>query len=315
MKHFLTIMTVLLVTCTAQAQNKASMARRTAKALVLPSPVAAKHLTGLRAAGMHEIAGALELHLTRSMMSQTPDVSLSTLPVNSKTKQRSWVEQKQRDIQAWKLKRQRRKRDEQNRKDEQARQALRELEATLPRENPEHALETSSFKPLLAKNLPTDPLPLLEQPGILYRGMALDSDGISLENILINGLRLQDLGSHATTKLLAISGGMRGTVSSAGPVTNLTSFPDQALYWANQRVQTNKELVVIIKVAEQAQSGEVVLASEDIPADRITQIIAPLNVNGNGNPVWCNIELTPDATFLVTPYDLPPLAKTAETEK
>ena len=302
------LITILTLTSFALHAQKLP-ARQVARAVALPTPIGARQLTTLRSGGMHDIAGAVELsYLQASIRQQQAAPQLSTAAVAKKANSRPWLEQQQRNFKAWKLKRQRRQRDEQNRRDEKARQEREALEATFPRLNPAHAFETSSFEPYLAEDLPADNLPLLETPGVLYRGMALAADGNSLENILTNGLLIKDLGSHATTKLLAMSGGMRSTVSAVRPVTNLTSIPSEALYWGNQRTksESGKKLLAIVGVDGQQESGKVVLMSEDIPATQLTDVIVPLQVNGN--PVWCNVSFTQDQTFLVIPYDLPPLS-------
>lgn len=312
MKRTFLITIFTLTAFTVHAQKLP--ARQVARAVTLPTPIGARQLTTLRSGGMHDIADAVELsYLQASIRQQQAAAPMSTSAAIKKANSRPWLEQKQRNFKAWKLKHQRRQRDEQNRRDEKARQERAALEATLPRLNPEHAFETSSFAPFVidelpAGSLPAQALPLLETPGVLYRGMALPADGNALENILTNGLLIKDLGSHATTKLLAISGGMRGTVSAVRPVTNLTSIPSEALHWGNQRVasESGKKLLVIVGVNGQHESGKVLLMSEDIPAGQLTDVIAPLQINGT--PVWCNISLTPDQTFLVIPYDLPPLS-------
>ena len=214
--------------------------------------------------------------------------------------QRSWLEQKKRDYKAAQLKKQRRKQDALDLKLQQELQAREALRATLPKLAPEQTFETSDFTQLLAQEMPADPIPLIEEPGILYRGMALSADGAAVKNILENGLRLEDLGEHATTKLLAMSGGMRGTVSAVRPVTNLTSFPKDAVFWANQRKTDDKELLVIVAVKGQTQSGKVVLYSDDIPAEQISHVITLLMIAGK--PTWCEVALTQDGNFLVIPY-------------
>ena len=248
-------------------------------------------------------------HAPVSNLPQTTAVSAAPKATHS----RPWLEQTARNVKAWNLKRQRRVRDERNRLDAEARQAREALEATLPRLNPAHTFQISSFEPLLAEDLPTETLPLLETPGVLYRGMAFTGDGEAVENILTNGLLIKDLGSHATTKLLALSGGMRSTVSAVRPVTNLSSLPSEALYWGTQRTGSDKKLLVIVSVDGQEQAGKTVLMSQDIPASQIAQVIAPLRIDGV--TVWCDIQLTSDQTFLVTPYDLPPLAQTSAPEE
>ncbi len=273
--------------------------RPVAKPSVNPSLIGIRHVTSLRAAGLNDIAAGLELRYTQAVVQQAH----VTAPTLASQTSRTWLEQKQRDFKAWQLKRQRRKRDEKQRQEETVRLEHETLLATLPGLNTQHTFQVTHFTDLATDQTPPAKLPLVAEEGVLYRGMALPCDGEALKNILQNGLRIEDLGSHATTKLLAISGGMRGNVSAARPAINLTSFPEQALYWATQRAKNEKKLLVIVGVNGIQQSGEIVLYSDKIPAAQITHVLVPLMIHETA--VWCKVELTEDHNFAVTPYDIP----------
>ena len=305
MKHLFIIFTILLAAITVQAQNRVSTTRQTAKAIVLPSPLAARQITSLRISGMEGMASALELRCAQAMMAQQ-NSPLSTIPATPKTKDRPWLVQQQRNFKAWKLHRQRRLRDQQNQKEQEALQAQKELEAKLPQPNPQMAFETTDFANLLSEQIPQEELPLVAKPGFLYRGMALSTDGDALKNILQNGLLLADVGLEANTRNLAFSGGNRAAMTAIvnAPVINLTSFPVNAAEWAAKRLTNNKQLLVVVSVKEQTQSGKIVTVAQDIPAQQITHVFAPLLVEGT--PAWCNIELTDQNTFLITPYNISP---------
>lgn len=215
---------------------------------------------------------------------------------------RNWLTRQVRDYKAWQLKRQRRARDAQHLKLRAQQQALEAQRAALPPLLPERAFQTDDFTPFITQELPSAPLPLLEEPGVLYRGLSLPADGTAVKNILTHGLLLKDLGSHATTKLLAVSGGTRGTVSAVKPITNLTSLPQDAVYWATQH--KGHALWVVVSVEGISQSGKIVMYSADIPASQITQVLIPLQLNAV--PTWCKISLTQDGRFWVTPYQTVP---------
>ncbi len=308
MKRFFTFLILWLCTATLHAQLPVQIARQTVRTAVADSPsmLTQRTLMTIQSAGMPEMASAIEMEIMKQQLlrqqTAAPVVPETPLPAQATTRtaQHAWPVQKFRDYKAAQLKKQRRKRDAKNQQDRQALEQAAALRARLPQLDPARAFETQDFTPLITDQISTQQLPLLERPGVLYRGMALEDDGSSVQNILQNGLRLQDLGSHATTKLLAMSGGMRGTVSATRPVTNLTSIPSEALYWATQRIESGKPLLVIMAVTGQHQSGKVVLLSQDIPADQISHVVVPLQVEGK--PTWCNVQLTDAGTFLVTPY-------------
>ncbi len=270
---------------TAQAQTPAKATRQGIKALATPSVTA------------------------RGAVSYIPKGGPSRLPPNALEKQaqralttpnRNWLTRKVRDYKAWQLKRQRRLRDAQALKLAQQAQELQARRAALPQLQPEQAYEIDDFTPFVTKELPTAPIPLLEEPGVLYRGLALPTDGIAVKNILANGLLLKDLGNHATTKLLSISGGTRGAVSAIRPVTNLTSLPEDAIYWATQHKTPGHDLWAVVTVDGIPQSGKIVIYSEDIPADQIVHVLIPLQLKAI--PTWCDVSLTQDGHFLVIPY-------------
>lgn len=295
MKKILVLCMVLNLCLLLQAQP-GKVTRQVTKVLV-EQPAAAKgtlsHYNGARGAAM-----GVNYYLQHNMPKTQVTVT---------TTQRPWLEQQKRNWKAYRLHQARRARDLEAQIQAQERAAREAILAKLPKANPAHQFIAQNFNELIPAQIPAEELPLVAQPGVLFRGMALPTDGEAVKNILQNGLRLEDLGSHATTKLLSISGGARGAVSSVRPVTNLSSIPSEALYWATQRIEPGKELPVITVVKNQTQSGEVVLVSQDIPAEDITHVLVP--VNYNGKPVWGNVELAPDGGFLVTPYDIAPETK------
>lgn len=228
------------------------------------------------------------------------------LPV---TKQRTWWEQQKRNWKARQFHQQRRERELEAQLQEQTRLAREAKLAKLPKANPSHQFTTQHFAALHSQTLPAEELPLLEEAGTLYRGMALPTDGKAVENILKNGLRLADVGNEANTRSLAVAGAMPGAgrILAKTPVTNLTSFPAGAVTWAGKRITDEKTLIAIVAVSGQTQSGEIVQLAHDIPAHQITHLLVPLTLNGT--PVWCNVQLAPEGGFLITPYDIIPPAK------
>lgn len=288
MKKIYLFVLVSMVAITAQAQTPAKTVRQGLKAATSATPrTTPRALTTGRA----QLPHGLDRQITQTV-------------VNPPHVQRSWMTQQARNYKAWQLKRQRRLRDTQALKLAQQAQELQAKRAALPPLRPEQAFETDDFTPFVTQELPGGPLPLLEEPGKLYRGLALPADGESIKNILTNGVLLKDLGSHATTKLLAVSGGTRGAVSAVRPVTNLTSLPQDAVYWATQHKTQGQDLWAVVSVEGISQSGKIVIYSDDIPADQVTQVLIPLQLNEG--PTWCEISLTQEGHFLVIPYQTVP---------
>lgn len=229
--------------------------------------------------------------------------------VSVATTQRSWWEQQQRNRKAHQLHKTRQARDLQEQIQAQEIAARQAILAKLPKANLKHQFITQDFTPFLPETIPAEELPLATEPGILFRGLALPADGQAVQNILQNGLRVADTGKEANTRNLAMGGGMPGMGQALAntPVTNLTSFPMNAATWAVKRMTDEKQLIAIVAVNGQTQAGKTVLVAQDIPADQITHLFVPLNLNNAA--VWCKIELTENSAFLVTPYDIAPAEK------
>lgn len=286
MKKIYLFLLASMVAITVQAQTPAKTVRQGVKAATSAAP---RTTPGAFTTGRAQLPHGLDRQITQTV-------------ANAPHVHRSWMIQQARNYKAWQLKRQRRLRDAQALKLAQQAQELQARRAALPPLRPEQAFETDDFTPFVTQELPATPLPLLEEPGVLYRGLSLPADGTAVKNILTHGLLLKDLGSHATTKLLAVSGGTRGTVSAVKPITNLTSLPQDAVYWATQH--KGHDLWVVVSVEGISQSGKIVMYSADIPASQITQVLIPLQLNAV--PTWCKISLTQDGRFWVTPYQTAP---------
>ena len=290
MKKFYLLACCCVCCVTLQAQAPAKAARQSVKMAGKRAVVSGKILPSY--GGARRAVMGVDYHVVSSTVQNTPEPQVV----------RSWWKQQKRDLKAWQLKRVHQKQVLQNLKLRQENQRLEQLRASLPQLQPEKAFEVTEFSDLLAEKLPAQPLPLLAEPGVLYRGMALSADGASVHNILQNGLLVADAGVEANTLNIALAGGQRGALRSlaAHPVTNLTSFPQDAADWGSKRLTSDKELLVIVGVNGQERSGSIVTTDQDIPASNITHLIAPLEVSGQ--PLWCEISLNADGTFLVIPY-------------
>lgn len=292
MKHLTTLFIFIFCVSTLQAIPPVKPTGKTVQKLTRAAGAA----RGVRAPyhGTHGAVMGVNYYLLRNM--PTP---AATAAVRA---QRPWWEQVQRNFTAWKLKHQRRQRDLLLQKAEQARLAREQLEATLPKLVPQDAFETADFAALLTDQIPPQELPLLMQPDVLYRGLAVSGDGEALKNILQNGLLLKDAGTEANTRHIAMSGGSRGALSALAkrPITNLTSFPVNAAEWATKRLTEEKQLLVVVGVGGQTRSGKIVTIDQDIPAAQITHVVVPLQTAQGA--VWCEISLTQDGQFLAIPY-------------
>ncbi len=285
---------VLILNVSLHAQTTpAKVTRQATKALVEQPSVRAGTLS--RYNGVRGAVMGVDYHLQ-------PAISQPA------TARRSWLEQQKRNWKAHQLHKQRRTRDLEQQLQAQELAARQAILAKLPKANLAHQFITQDFTPFLPEQIPAEELPLVAEPGVLYRGLGLPANGAAVRNILQNGLRVADVGTEANTRNLAYSGGQPGAVRALAntPVTNLTSFPMNAAEWATKRITPDKPLLAVVAVNGQTEVGKVVLAAQDIPAGQITHFFVPLQVNGA--PVWCNVQLGTDGAFVITPYDIPPAA-------
>lgn len=292
MKKLLIALLVFVIAGPLQAQIVGKVATKVPKK-ALTAPV--KNLPSY--GGSHRAIMGVDYHLTSAVAGASASSAVSSQVT------RSWLTQQQRNLKAWKLKNERIERDIQAKQKNLLMEEITRQKAALPKLQPENAFETATFSQLITSTRPTQQVPLVVEPGVLYRGLALNSDGAAIKNILENGLQIADVGTEANTRNLAMSGGIPGVVRATRPHTNLTSFPNDAVNWAKLRAGNMEDkLIIIVKVEKQTrEAGKVVAVYEDIPPQQISQIIAPLNVNGEAT--WCQISLGQDGTFVITPYE------------
>lgn len=142
--------------------------------------------------------------------------------------------------------------------------------------------------------------PFRGSTNLIFRGLALPSDGQAIANILQNGLRLSDVGPEANTLLRSYAGAAgAGAVRVVNaPITNLTKDPQTAADWAFRR-QKDDYLTVVVAVRSN-RKGDIITVSEDIPAADIHSVNALLNLHGTLK--WCNVQLNAAGRFIITPY-------------
>ncbi len=293
MKKLFVLLYIASVSSMLCAQNLEKATRQATKALV-ESPAVAKR-TLSRYGGARGAVMGVDYYLQYNMPKAT---------VSAPASNRSWLEQQKRNRKAYQLHQQRRVRDARLEQELSAQLARQAMLDKLPQANLDHQFVVDDFTALIPEQMPTAEVPLVAGPGMLFRGLALPADGKAVQNILQNGLRVADVGTEANTRNLAIAGAMPGMGKALAhtPMTNLTSFPTEAAGWAVTRFTEGKPLLAVVAVNGQTQSGKVVLVAHDIPAGQITHVFVPLNVNGQ--VAWCQIELTENGQFLVTPYDI-----------
>lgn len=146
--------------------------------------------------------------------------------------------------------------------------------------------------------------PFQNQRALIYRGLALKTDGAAIRNILENGLLLKDVGAESNTLILAMAGPQARSASVRAPVTNLTDTSSEAAVWASKRM--GKRDVSVIVVVKSNAKGSYITINQDIAPEDIYAVTALLNVDGR--PTWCKLE-TQGNNFRITPYNPAPEAK------
>ena len=208
---------------------------------------------------------------------------------------RSWLTQLQRDIKAAQL------------KEEHSRQ-VRNAKRTFPKLTSAQII-VDDFETLFVTNEQFKQVPQLpwkEEPGILYRGMGLDTDGKSIRNILENGLLLKDVGPKNDAFLECTDGTTNGFIARYTSrmlgirYTNLTLNPHFASCHAYDNIEKNR-IGILVRVSGQREYATVVRAMEDIGPNYIEEMIALVTLNDR--PTWCRVELTKDGRFRLTPYE------------
>lgn len=157
------------------------------------------------------------------------------------------------------------------------------------------------------ENLPS--YPFNNPYRVFYRGISIDEDG--LRNILQNGLRSQDSGTHHND-FAVFTYQSKALVDMANQAIGenknicLISKAKQAESYALRRSKIDGKTPLVIQVKntiphQRNPMGMGVLSAGDIPLNQIVRISALLPVDGT--LVWGDISLTPTGDFLFTPYE------------
>lgn len=148
-------------------------------------------------------------------------------------------------------------------------------------------------------------LPFEIEEGIAYRGLALETNGKSLEKILTRGVLLEDCGEECNTLNLAYAshggyGAMKHFIDH--PTINLTYGPNSAVYWGSKRLSAEKPLLAIVKVKGDYPASSLINETADIPAENVMEVVVRLE--RNGQLMWYKVEwLKDDGVFKITPYE------------
>ncbi|MDD7578168.1 MAG: hypothetical protein PUK24_01290 [Elusimicrobia bacterium] len=175
-----------------------------------------------------------------------------------------------------------------------------------PQLQEENSFTTADLTEFAAPNIPEQTLPefpFQNQRGLIYRGMALDTKGKAIRNILENGLRTQDVGRESNTLLYSLAGTNTRSAALRQPLINLTDSGNDAVMWAN-RLRKNE--ILVVTVVKSSRTGSVITSSKDIPATDIYAQTALLKINGK--LTWCKLELEGN-DLRVTPYQEIPSAE------
>ena len=219
-------------------------------------------------------------------------VAETQVPRVNNRKDRPFLQQLTRDVKAARLKRQHAKTVE-----------FKHAKDRLPKLKPDESKVFFSLEALEVRSEVAPALPWMKEPGVLYRGMSLSTDGIAIRKILEHGLLIEDVGPDNNHLFVTYSGaGAPGSVATSPSLrfTNLSNAPATACHYATIN-NTKGSLSVLVRVTGLKQDKDVVRVKEDISPDHIEEMIA--FVNFNGVPSWCRVELQ-NGLFLLTPYEV-----------
>lgn len=141
-----------------------------------------------------------------------------------------------------------------------------------------------------------------------YRGMTLSQADI--DNILTNGLRIEDLGAHNSDFLIVNTLPSRALMEMSrsrcgdGNIC-FTHDPEQAARYSTRYLDANKTVPVIVHVkntlpAQPNPMGAGVLVSQSVPASHILRISALLQIDGE--PVWGLLQPARQGGYTFRPY-------------
>ena len=260
MPRIIKLVVLLYFACALPAQAQRVFKPRLKRASLSASP----HIAAYR-----PMYGAV--HQSIAISPTLPPARVGVLPGRlyetvSTTQKRSWLEQQQRNLKAWLLK-----------KDHAKSIALRQKIAALPALLPAHTFVTHTLDAYRLEHISKHEIPVLPaltRPGYLYRGLGLSAQGNRLHNIFTNGLRVCDVGQFSNCLLLSLANSAYDAAAiSTTKYTNLTNQPKIALDYAlrNARILENG-IPVIVTVKGLERHATVVQVTHDIEAAQIENI-------------------------------------------
>lgn len=177
-----------------------------------------------------------------------------------------------------------------------------------PQLQEENAFTAADLTEFAVPNAPGQTMPefpFQNQRGLIYRGLALDTDGPAIRNILENGLLIKDLGKYAADYITSLGAEVVKAPIKATKITNLTANPSEAVMWAKLRSAEGQiQVVMVVKYTSNkssfSNSQHAISTSKDIPPEEIYAMTALLDLNGT--LTWCKLELE-GAGFRITPYE------------
>lgn len=152
----------------------------------------------------------------------------------------------------------------------------------------------------LPKSLVPPPYPVASRPGVMFRGMGLNANGKSLQNIASTGLQLDKVSVENNALLLMMSGERYGAQLSISKM-KFINFTNSAKMASRYALRHGKDgnIPVVLQMSG-IEDGNIIRLAADVPASHIKQIDALLFIEGA--PRWGKLEVLPGGGFKFFPY-------------
>ena len=146
-------------------------------------------------------------------------------------------------------------------------------------------------------------LPFLQEPGFVYRGMAVTPDDII--RFFQPGVGIERRLTEASNRLnISMAAGSRSATVyfATHKVINMTAVPQHAQLWGSKFLSPKKPILVIARIKGNFGREHIINYDKDVLPEDIDRLIALLEQDGH--PRWFDIRTTKEGMFKITPYEV-----------
>ena len=146
-------------------------------------------------------------------------------------------------------------------------------------------------------------LPFMQEPGFVYRGMAVKPSDIT--RFFQPGVGIERRLTEASNRLnMSMAAGSHGATMyfATHKVINMTPIPQYAQFWGSKFLTPQKPILIIVRIKGNFSGGPIINYDKDVLPEDIDSMVALLEQDGY--PCWFDIRPAENGMFQITPYEM-----------